>query len=332
MSDYTNHLFHYMPGERIATLSCGHVIPKSNLLAQPVSKGRNGNEFDFTFGKRNSESMVRARTRHYSVCAKHTDAKDQIRELGDAILEFARVVPDGLVVFFPSYAYLDNAIHHWQTPITREKKTSSLWTLLGGQKRIFLEPRSSTPGPTHSSTAPPPTRENDHKQSHAQSTDSVLAAYTAHVNSGNGALLFAVIGGSLSEGINFSDRLGRGIAVVGLPFPNPHSPEWKAKLEYVKQRSRTTAVSGGQKEVSQILQKDAAKDFYENACMRAVNQSVGRAIRHKEDYATILLLDRRYERESIKNKLPGWIRESLAKSSGFEEAVRGIKGFFEAKR
>ena len=33
---------------------------------------------------------------------------------------------------------------------------------------------------------------------------------------------------------------------------------------------------------------------YENLCMKAVNQSVGRAIRHKEDYAAILFLDHRF--------------------------------------
>ena len=32
---------------------------------------------------------------------------------------------------------------------------------------------------------------------------------------------------------------------------------------------------------------------YENLCMKAVNQSVGRAIRHKEDYAAIIFLDHR---------------------------------------
>ncbi len=64
MSDYTNHLFHYMEVEKIATLSCGHVIPKTNLLVQPISKGVSGIEFDFTYAKRESESMVRTTSIH----------------------------------------------------------------------------------------------------------------------------------------------------------------------------------------------------------------------------------------------------------------------------
>jgi len=34
-----------------------------------------------------------------------------------------------------------------------------------------------------------------------------------------------VIGGKLSEGINFSDELARAIVVLGLPYPNIKAPE-----------------------------------------------------------------------------------------------------------
>jgi chromosome transmission fidelity protein 1 len=58
--------------------------------------------------------------------------------------------------------------------------------------------------------------------------------------------------------------------------------------------------------------------------MKAVNQSIGRAVRHKNDYATILLLDERYNRTLTKNALPDWIKRSL-KTFTFQETFRNIE-------
>jgi Rad3-related DNA helicase len=35
-------------------------------------------------------------------------------------------------------------------------------------------------------------------------------------------------------------------------------------------------------------------DYYENLCIKTLNQAIGRAIRHVRDYATIVLVDQRF--------------------------------------
>lgn len=305
MSDYEQHLLSYLAPSKITTLSCGHVIPPSNLLALPIIRGTSGADFDFTFENRNKEATM--------------------LDLGNAILTFAQHIPDGIVVFFPSYTFLDACVAAWKRIKSSSPSSTSrtFWDAFTATKPTFLEQRSNNNNNNNNSQQqpsstqqPPPTKE--------AAVASVLTAYsTAIASSANhrGALLFAVIGGTLSEGINFSDALGRGVVVVGLPFPNPHSAEWKSKMQYIQAKSGS-GVDG----------KAAAREFYENACMRAVNQCVGRAIRHKGDYASILMLDRRYGSKRIQDKLPKWIRGSLTEGLSVGDVGARLDGFFVTKK
>jgi chromosome transmission fidelity protein 1 len=289
MDDYIKHLFSYVPKDRIMTLSCDHVIPPTNLLAWSIAQDSKGNEFNFTFQSRNSSATTQS--------------------AGQTLLELIREIPDGVVAFFSSYAYLDTCVRAWKQ-ITMG--TRSLWDELNSVKPIFLEPRSS------SDTTSKPIKTGP------AATEALLTSYATTINESNihrGALLLSVVNGSLSEGINFSDALGRAVIVFGLPFPNAHSPEWKAKMEYIASKEGTPAAG-----------KAAAQEFYENATMRAVNQAVGRAIRHKGDHASIYLIDRRYCGERIRGKLPGWIKGSLRGAKGMSEVVEGTKEFFERKK
>ncbi|RPA98864.1 DNA repair helicase [Choiromyces venosus 120613-1] len=273
MNDYTNHLFPYLPKEKIRTLSCGHVIPEENLTALPVTKGPGGREFEFTFEKRMQPAMI--------------------EELGRAIVNLCQVIPHGVVCFFPSYAYLEFVVSQWRkkpTFASNNAAPKSLWERLEDRKTVFRE------------------------SSDGSSVEEVLREYAHAIDNGKGGLLLSVVGGKMSEGINFNDNLGRGIIMVGLPFPNSNTAEWRARLEHVE--------------------KAAGREFYENACMRAVNQSIGRAIRHREDYAVIALFDRRYSTERIASKLPKWIQNGLVRGpvdKAFGEVMAITGKFFKAK-
>lgn len=289
--DYKEHLFPHLTSEKVTTLSCGHVIPKENLCVWSLGKMRPGAPpFEFSFQKRGDPEMI--------------------SQLGIAILNICSLVPDGVVIFFPSYGYLDEVVKVWQ-----QGSSQSIWTRLQARKALLRESKGG-------------------------SSDEVLNEYTQAIlgdNTSKGALLLSVIGGKMSEGINFSDRLGRCVIVVGLPYPNIASPDWKAKLEYIESTTytRLTTEPVVDPATARAKAKQASRDFYENACMRAVNQSIGRAIRHQGDYAAIVLLDRRFGSERIRGKLPGWIQGGM-QAVGEEKGLGGLMGalgpFFRGKK
>ncbi|KAI9676879.1 MAG: ATP-dependent DNA helicase chl1 [Caeruleum heppii] len=325
MNDYITQLFNYIPSARLKTVSCGHVIPTENLLAFPVSRGPSGVDFEFTFEKRNNNFMI--------------------DELGHAFIELCQKIPDGVVIFFPSYAYLDRVVQRWKMA---KHGGATIYAALSQLKPIFLDD-------PHISTSPP----NPKLTSNATSsppTDSTLTRYTRTILSPTpttaphrGALLLSVISGRMSEGINFSDALARAVIVVGLPFPNPHASGIRAKLDFLAHDRPVSSPANSSHSFPQETKdtREIKRQALENMAMRAVNQSIGRAIRHRGDYAVVLLFDARYARGSIEGKLPGWIRRGLVRwgggggggvdgdghgagqgKRGFGDVVRGVEGFF----
>jgi chromosome transmission fidelity protein 1 len=68
------------------------------------------------------------------------------------------------------------------------------------------------------------------------------------------------------------------------------------------------------------------------ARLNIVADQTGRAIRHAGDYATILLVDKRYASHRIRSKLPKWIGEDVQVPQDFAGVAKGIAGFFREKR
>ena len=122
-----------------------------------------------------------------------------------------------------------------------------------------------------------------------------------------GALLFTVCRGKLSEGIDFKDNFGRCIIMVGLPYLNPNESLIKVKKEYLEETNRWNK-------------------FYQNDCNQTINQSIGRAIRHANDYAAVLLIDARHEK-SLEER-PSWMLKSHREFSDLQELCLGLIEFY----
>eukprot|EP00092_Neocalanus_flemingeri_P036060 GFUD01039260.1.p1 GENE.GFUD01039260.1~~GFUD01039260.1.p1 ORF type:complete len:444 (-),score=138.63 GFUD01039260.1:215-1546(-) len=215
------------------------------------------------------------------------DKKETLDELGRVLINIVNIVPGGIVVFFPSYDY--------EKLVSKHLEASGVLARIEAKKKIFREPKTSS------------------------ELDKVLGDFATAVRLSTGAVLLAVVGGKMSEGINFSDNLGRCVVMVGMPYPNLYSPELKEKMNFLN------------KTVGSVDGKQAGQVHYENLCMKAVNQSVGRAIRHKGDYAAILFVDHRYSRPNIISQLPGWISKHLRVVDKFGPTIPQIRKFFREK-
>jgi chromosome transmission fidelity protein 1 len=164
------------------------------------------------------------------------------------------------------------------------------------------------------------------RETQSGNVDDTIREYSTAIQDSGTALLFSVISGKLSEGINFSDSLCRLILLIGIPYPNPHTPESKARQSYLETSLRETL------SLSADEARRRAAEVGEDSALRAVNQAIGRAIRHGGDWAGIVLVDERWGRERVRGKLSGWIRENLQVTTGFGEVVGKIGGFFRGKR
>ncbi|GAA5984350.1 hypothetical protein JCM11641_006192 [Rhodosporidiobolus odoratus] len=166
---------------------------------------------------------------------------------------------------------------------------------LSAKKQPFWEPKSSS------------------------DVDAVLREYAAgNLVEGKGSILFAVVGAKLSEGINFADDMARGI-----PYPNSQSAELKERMAYLK----ATAPAGRSSALP-----DPGQVLYQNLAFRAVNQSIGRAIRNARDWASIILLDDRYTQTSKRSQLPAWLGQDVQCPATFGALVGGLAKFNRVRR
>ena len=155
--------------------------------------------------------------------------------------------------------------------------------------------------------------------------EAALARYSAKDSSTKlGALLFSVMGGKMSEGINFANDMARCVLVAGLPYPDITDPVLKEKMQSLDRECHQAGIG------------ISGQAYYQNLCMRSVNQSVGRAIRHANDYAAIALADFCYATDTrIWRGLPQWLRRGSGvprrEDAVFGRVMKDVRSFFADK-
>ena len=180
-----------------------------------------------------------------------------LRELLQAV-----AVPGGVVIFLSSYAYLKAWQQHLHASSTMGRggvaTDTSTWMW----------------------------------ESQTVRAEETLLAFQTHLQAAGTAVLICVLGGKLSEGVNFADATARLAIVVGMPYPNPTDPQLQATQQYLSSQAESPLVGDR---------------YYQSLCWRSINQALGRCIRHKNDWASIVLMDERFSQDASRTMLPSWL-------------------------
>ncbi|KAG7815931.1 hypothetical protein KL919_005090 [Ogataea angusta] len=168
--------------ETVVQESYTMTLDRRSFLPMVVTKGSDQVAISSRFEIRNDPSVV--------------------RNYGTLLIEFSKITPDGMVVFFPSYLYMESIISQWQTMGILDE----VWKY----KLILVE----TPD--------------------AQETSLALETYRKACSNGRGAVLLSVARGKVSEGIDFDHHYGRTVLMIGIPFQYTESRILKARLEFLR--------------------------------------------------------------------------------------------------
>ena len=88
--------------------------------------------------------------------------------------------------------------------------------------------------------------------------------------------------------------------------------------------------SSNSRQQNNSSQRLTGQAWYVQSASRAVNQALGRVIRHKRDWGAVFLLDNRYQKSDQQQQLSGWIRPCVSKHANFSSALSSFRSFCTA--
>ena len=236
--------------------------------------------------------------RRLNATYKNASTFDFQDEVGLAVAEVCETIPHGVLLFLPSYAMLNRLCERWEQ--------TGVWARLTQRKVVVKEPRFS-----------------DEFEASIRHFGDVIEATNDKKSGGDGgvdgALFIAVCRGKVSEGLDFADNNARAVICVGIPFPNIKDVQVDLKKKYN---------DGMRRQNQQLL---SGNEWYEIQAFRALNQALGRCIRHRRDWGAILMADDRYQSGGGRytGGLSKWVRAGVQHYSRFSEMSESLGRFRE---
>lgn len=213
-------------------------------------------------------------------------------DVGSLVLEVCGTIPHGVLCFLPSYGMLDKLVSRWQC--------TGLWNKLMCKKTVLCEPRRAN---------------EDFQQVIQEFYEAVKDSESDECSDNRGALFLAVCRGKVSEGLDFADNNARAVITIGIPFPNVKDAQVDLKKKYNDvYASKRQIVSGGA--------------WYEMQAFRALNQALGRCIRHRNDFGALIIVDDRFQKyDRYVGALSKWIKKEIRHYPNFYDALSSLTEF-----
>lgn len=241
------------------TLENKHIVPQDQFIFKIISDYSEFGKYKFDFRNRDNINMIKS--------------------LGNEIFNYCEMTSfGGILVFFPSYFYLNKCFSCWND--------EGIIFKIGRYKKVYID----------------------------TAKDKNLAG-EIRKNLNKNYIVFSVFRGSSSEGIDFSDDWARMVICVGVPFANTIDKRVKLKIDYLN------SINKNKKEFID------GNEWYLIDAMIAVNQALGRVIRHINDYGVLICIDERYN--NYEKYFSFWIRDHYKK---YKNKNLNIRDFFLNQR
>ncbi len=241
------------------------------------------------------------------------DTDEYKSELGNVVVNFARIVPDGMLVFFPSYGVMRACVEHW-----RNTGTPSIWERIRASKHAVVEPSGK----------------EEFREAFKEFNDALEVAGSNPAGGRNGAAFFAVCRGKVSEGIDFADKAGRCVVLTGIPYAPKADAKVRIKRSFLDANRRNNGNGNGNGNGNAGHGKGgtlSGEEWYSQGAMRAVNQALGRVIRHRHDYGAVVLADERFAHGNVRAQLSVWLRPAVQPFDTFGKAAARLTQFFKLR-